>query len=286
MDDNISAELETKMGLKNEFRKMIEQLAAQFSFPPVFSLFFPPLCQGGQKKDAQFMALMLDSGACGISYVLLPDEKFKTDDFLRPGDYIGKDPIPLALEFGTQNPEKEMIALAAINAICQHAMKTRQFQAESSTDTLSLLSISQGDRIGMVGLFYGLVKKIRAAGAELVIIEKNKHLINKYPDLPLTMDPARLNTCNKILCTSTVILNNSLDEILDCCRPDAFVSVVGPTAGYFPDPLFARGVDVVGGRVVKEGDKFMDLISHGQKWGQATVRTCFQKQSYAGIGMI
>ena len=32
---------------------------------------------------------------------------------------------------------------------------------------------------------------------------------------------------------------------------------VGPTAGYFPDPLFARGVDVVGGRAVKNGDIVM-----------------------------
>ncbi|MBW2635814.1 MAG: hypothetical protein JRE14_17240 [Deltaproteobacteria bacterium] len=44
-----------------------------------------------------------------------------------------------------------------------------------------------------------------------------------------------------------------MDQILAHCSPDAFVSIIGPTAGYFPDPLFFRGVDVVGGRVVKNG---------------------------------
>jgi uncharacterized protein (DUF4213/DUF364 family) len=135
----------------------------------------------------------------------------------------------------------------------------------------------------MVGLFPGLVKTILDAGAELVVIEKNELLIKKYPDLPITLDTGRLKSCNKVLCTSTTILKNSLDCILENCSSDTFVSIVGPTAGYFPDPLFARGVDVVGGRVVKDGDQLMKLISQGQRWGTATERTCFQKKTYTGI---
>jgi hypothetical protein len=45
---------------------------------------------------------------------------------------------------------------------------------------LGLLSVSAGDRIGMVGLFSGLVKTIRNAGAELIIIEKIEQLIKKF----------------------------------------------------------------------------------------------------------
>ncbi|MCF6248578.1 MAG: hypothetical protein L3J69_14660, partial [Desulfobacula sp.] len=104
-----------------------------------------------------------------------------------------------------------------------------------------------------------------------------------YPDLPITLDASQLRTCNKILCTSTTILNNSLDQILMHCSPDAFVSIVGPTAGYFPDPLFARGVDVVGGRVVKDGELFLKLLARGKHWGRATQMTCFQKETYVGV---
>jgi uncharacterized protein (DUF4213/DUF364 family) len=78
-------------------------------------------------------------------------------------------------------------------------------------------------------------------------------------------------------------LNHSLDEILAHCSPDAFVSIIGPTAGYFPDPLFARGVDVVGGRVVKNGASFLQLLAERKRWGEATQRTCFQKETYTGI---
>ena len=272
------------MSLKDEFRKMVENLSSQYKIPPVSSLFFPPFYKGGQKKDAQFMAIGLEGGAAGVSYILLPDEKMADYLALKPEDFMGKNPEELALEFGNEDPVKEMISLAAINAICQHVMKTTRFKAESTTDSLGLLAISKGDRIGMVGLFSGLVKMIREVGAELVVIEKNELLIEKYPDLPITMDTGQLKSCNKVLCTSTTILNNSLDNILGNCSPDAFVSVVGPTAGYFPDPLFARGVDVVGGRVVKDGNEFMSLISQGKRWGNATEMTCFQKKTYTGIG--
>ena len=271
------------MSLKDEFKKMITKLSLEFTFPWISNVFFPPFHIGGQPKDAHFMAISLESGAAGISFVLLDDEKMEQYNTLKPLYFIGKDPREFALEFGNEDPNKEMISLAAINAICQHVMRQVSFEVESAIDSLGLLSVSAGDRIGMVGLFSGLVKTIRNAGAELIVIEKNEQLIKKFPDLPITLDATKLKTCNKILCTSTTILNNSLDEILSFCSSDAFVSIIGPTAGYFPDPLFARGVDVVGGRVIKDGAQFLQLLSEGKRWGDATQRTCYQKKTYASI---
>ena len=271
------------MSLKDEFRKMVNELTTKFTLPPIANIFFPPFHKGGQPKDAQFMAISLEGGATGISFVLLPDEKMEEYNALQPAAFAEKTPQEYALEFGTENPIREMISLASINAICQHVMRETNFPIDSATDSLGLLSVSAGDRIGMVGLFSGLVKTIEKAGADLVVIEKKERLIQKFPNLPITLDATKLSTCNKILCTSTTILNNSLDEILAHCSPDAFVSIIGPTAGYFPDPLFARGVDVVGGRVVKDGTQFLQLLAEKKRWGDATQRTCFQKETYAGI---
>lgn len=271
------------MSLVDEFKKMVNELTTKYMLPPIANIFFPPFYKGGQPKDAQFMAISLEGGATGISFVLLPDEKMEEYTDLRPSAFAEKNPQELALEFGNDDPIKEMISLASINAICQHVMKETNFAVDSATDSLGLLSVSAGDKVGMVGLFFGLVKTIKKAGAELVVIEKNDHLIKKFPNLPITLDATKLSTCNKILCTSTTILNNSLDEILAHCSPDAFISIIGPTAGYFPDPLFARGVDVVGGRVVKNGALFLQLLAERKHWGEATQRICFQKETYTGI---
>ncbi len=271
------------MSLKDEFRKMVTELTTKFTLPPIANIFFPPFYKGGQPTDAQFMAISLEGGAAGISFVLLNDEKMDEYTALQPPDFVGKDPRGFALEFGNDNPIKEMISLAAINAICQHVMRETDYAVESAVDSLGLLSVSAGDRVGMVGLFLGPIKTIKKVGAELVVIEKNEQLIQKFPDLPITLDASKLGTCNKILCTSTTILNNSLDEILANCSPDALVSIIGPTAGYFPDPLFARGVDIVGGRVVKNGSLFLQMLAERKRWRDATQRTCFQKETYTNI---
>ena len=271
------------MSLKEEFQKMVTELTTGFTIPSIENIFMPPFHKGGQPKDAQFMALSLEGGAAGISFVLLPDDKMAAYTALKSTDMIGKNPREFALAFGSEDPVKEMISLAAINAICQHVMRETDFAIDEATDSMGLLSISAGDRIGMVGLFFGLIKTIKKAGAELVVVEKNEAYIQKYPQLHVTLDPSELSTCNKILCTSTTILNNSLDEILSHCSAEAFVSIIGPTAGYFPDPLFTRGVDVVGGRVIKDGPSFLQQLTQKKRWGEATRRTCFQKKNYRGI---
>ena len=271
------------MSLSDEFRKMVLELTNQYSIPPIANLFFPPFHKGGQPKDAEFMAMRLNGGATGISYVLLPDEMMEKYMSLQPSDFVGRNPRKLALEFGKDDPIKAMVSLAAINAICQHVMREINYAVDSATDSLGLLSISAGDNVGMVGLFTPLIKTIEKAGAKMVVLEKKEQLVQRYPDLPITLDPTELSTCNKILCTSTTILNNSLDEILAHCSPAAFISVIGPTAGYFPDPLFARGVDVVGGRVVKDGELLLQLLAEKNRWGDATQKICFQKDTYASI---
>jgi hypothetical protein len=42
-------------------------------------------------------------------------------------------------------------------------------------------------------------------------------------------------------------------------------------------------VDVVGGRVVKDGELFLQLLTEQKRWGEATRKTCFQKKTYKGI---
>ena len=187
------------MSLADEFRKMVIKLTDKSSIPPIANIFFPPFYKGGQPKDAQFMAISIEGGATGISFVLLPDEKMKEYAVLQRQAFVGKNPLGLALEFGNDDPINEMISLASINAICQHVMRETNFAVDSATDSLGLLSISAGDKVGMVGLFSRLIKTIKKVGAELVVIEKNDQLIQKFPNLPITLDATKLSTCNKIL---------------------------------------------------------------------------------------
>lgn len=272
------------MPIKDEFKKITTTLAERFAIPPIDKMFFPPLYAGGQPRSAEFMAMGLEGGAAGISFVLIGDASDAAAyNKLHPEQFLGKDPVAFALEFGSADPVKEMISLAAVNAVSHYAMEQMGLEVDTTSDSLGLLELSAGDRLGMVGLFMPLMKAVRETGAELVVIEKKAALVEKFPHLKISLDPAALKNCNKVLCTGTTILNNSLDDVMAHCDPDAFVSIVGPTAGYFPDPVFTRGVDVVGGRMVQDGERFFELLAQGKKWGDATRKVCFQKSTYQGI---
>jgi len=262
---------------------MVDSLSLSFPVPRIKNIFFPPLYTGGQPKDSEFMALFLEGGAVGISYVLLDSERMDSYSALRSGDFIGSEPGVFAREFGSDDPVKNMLGLAALNAICRHVFTAADCRLDFATDSLGMLSVAAGDRVGMVGLFTPLIKRVQSAGAELVILEKRGDLIERFPEFPITMDKTVLRGCNKVLCTSITVCNNTIDDILANCDQDAQVAVIGPTAGYFPDPLFKRGVDIVGGTLVTDGDLFYRLISERERWGPSTRKFCFQKADYDGM---
>ncbi len=268
------------MSLMTEIREMALGLAGRFEIPKITGIVFPTLHAGGQPRDSEFMALALESGAAGISYVLLPDSSAIAYQALKAHTFVGSRPEHYAEAFGGADPLANMLGLAAINAICQQVMRITGRTPGAATDSIGLMQIENGDRVGMVGLFPPLLKYVRDSGAELVIVEKNPQLVDNFPNLHVSLDAAELQHCNKVLCTSTTLLNDTLDEVLRHCTAAEHISVLGPTAGYFPDPLFARGVHVLGGRLVNDGKRLLQLIAQRQRWGEATQKLCFQASEY------
>jgi uncharacterized protein len=271
------------MSLMTELRDMALGLAARYPMPKLAGIVFPPYYEGGQPMDCEFMALALEGGAGGLSYVLLPASSAAEYRALQPQAFIGRRPEAYAEAFGGGDPLQNMLGLAAINAICQQVMRVTGCTPGAAADSLGLMQIAAGDRVGMVGFFPPLLKYLRNSTAELVIIEKNPQLVQRYPNLHVTLDSRELNSCNKVLCTSTTLLNDTLDDVLRQCPAAEHIAVLGPTAGFFPDPLFARGVTVLGGRLVNDGLQLLQLIEKRQRWGDATQKLCFQAGQYAGL---
>ncbi|MBU0513967.1 MAG: Fis family transcriptional regulator, partial [Proteobacteria bacterium] len=56
---------------------------------------------------------------------------------------------------------------------------------------------------------------------------------------------------------------HTLEGILETAKEGAEIAVMGPTAGIVPEPLFERGVRVVGGVWVRDADGLLDLLSAG-----------------------
>jgi uncharacterized protein len=269
------------MNILAELAQLARRWAGRLPVPLIREAYFPPLPPvGAGPVEHEFMLLALEGGAAGLSYVLLPARAAPAYRALRPETFRGTSPANHLAALGGGDPLADMIGVAAVNAICQHVMRTGQVRVDLATDSLGLLELRDGDRLGMVGLFPPLLRHVDRARIELLIVEQDESLLGKFPGRDVTLDVTRLRRCNKVLCTSTAVLNDSIDEVLANCAAAERISVIGPTAGFFPDPLFARGIHVVGGRYVVDGDKLLARMKAGERWGDATEKLCFRKDAY------
>lgn len=272
--------------LVQDFHEMIYAIKQKLPIPPIKQFFFPNIHPKHQPKCAEFMAVRLEDDSIGLGYIL--NEIIKDSDFIsfKIDEIMGMNPVELALRFGSKNGVEQIVSVACINAICQYAMKKLNYKLDKTTDSLGLLNVKKGDIVGMVGLFRPLVGLVKKAEAKLIIVEKKPELIEELPKLTITLDPHTLQQCNKVLCTTTTILNNTIDEILSNCKRAEIISVIGPTAGFFPDPLFKRGVTVLGGSLIVKPDEFFNRISEGEFWWDATEKYCIERSKYARLHKI
>jgi uncharacterized protein (DUF4213/DUF364 family) len=67
--------------------------------------------------------------------------------------------------------------------------------------------------------------------------------------------------------TGTAITNHTLDHLLELCRPDAYVILLGDTAPLFPI-LFDCGVDALCGTKVVDSDLALQCISQRANFRQ------------------
>ena len=63
--------------------------------------------------------------------------------------------------------------------------------------------------------------------------------------------------------TGTTLINDTLEDLLSWAKPEARVTVVGPTVGLLPDAFLARGADYLGGVRITDPDAFLDLLAEG-----------------------
>jgi uncharacterized protein (DUF4213/DUF364 family) len=267
-----------------ELLDLVNQAAAALPLPPVAQALFPP-DRKGTGKPGEFCALRLADGSVGTAFVLLGDT-LALLQARRPAELVGRPALEVARRFASGDPVDRALGLAAVNAVTQHVFREAGYEPELAADSLGSLQIRPGDRIGMIGFFPPLVEEARAQGLPLTVVELRAELVRETPGLSVTLDPARLKDCNKIVSTSTVLLNDTLEEILAGCRHAEALALIGPSASCFPDPLFARGVTTMGGYWVLDPGAFMRRAAALQPWGDAGKKSCVRRDAYPGTGAL
>jgi uncharacterized protein len=179
------------------------------------------------------------------------------------------------------NVLKSAIGIAAINAFSALLLEDEQcpYKLTLYGDALDLVHITEDDTVVMVGAFPPFIKKIREVTNKLSVIEKNPRAVGK--DENFTIEPAErfqeiIPRCNILIITGVTLVNHTLVPILRLAVNAREIVVAGPTASVYPEPLFKRGVTILGGVKVTDATKMIHLIGEGGS-GYDFFEQCAQK---------
>lgn len=270
-------------GWAAEALALLEACAARAPLPRVKALHLPPPPEP-ERLRGEFCALELEGGegvgALGLSYVLLGD----TLPVLSRGGVplAGADTLALARGFASGDTLRRTLGFAAINALTRWLFDRAGFELPKSADSFGGLDPQPGDVIGMVGFFAPLIGRFVERGAKLVVCELREELVRDDGTVRVTTDPRELAGCRKVMATGTLMLNDSLDATLAHCRGAERLAIVGPSVGTPPDPLFARGVTLLGGTWVHDGAGFTDALRRGEPTGAFAWKSALARADYPG----
>ncbi|MCB1907507.1 MAG: hypothetical protein KDH15_09080 [Rhodocyclaceae bacterium] len=273
------------MGFATDYLEQIAQLGSHLPLPRVRALHLPPLADGN-RKWGEFCALELADGSLGLSYVMLDDTLERLTAARDALGIEGADALTVARGYAGHDPLRKTLGFAAANAITRHFFDRAGFSPQDSTDSIGGLAPGAGDHVGMIGYFAPLAGRIVASGARLTVVELRADLAGPQPGFEITLDAARLQDCNKVLSTSTILLNDTLDAVLGHCAGSRHLVMIGPSAGCLPDALFARGVTGFGGTWIEDRDGFVATLPSGESWSRFARKTMLNSSNYPGAAAL
>ena len=271
------------MPVKNDLLNLVETVSAKVELPPIEQVFIPEP-NPGPGRNTEFGIVALQDGSAGLYYAWLGDAQKGMGSRYEPDEFIGKRPIELARYFAGDDEADCSLGLAAINAITRCIYGMADFRPQDAADSMGILNISDSDHVGMVGYFPSLVKRLKSRGIKLTVIEKKPQFHKREENFMVTGEPGKLVDCSKVLITASTLLNNSIDEVLDYSRRAERRVMIGPTAGFFPDPLFARGLSAIGGSEVRFPDLARQRLSTNQGLGESARKFLISAPDYPGLG--
>lgn len=137
---------------------------------------------------------------------------------------------------GSQGSEAASLAMAAANALLP---PPGHCAPHFGQDVLA--ARGRGKAVAVIGHF-PFVDAARPAYAKLWVLERNP----QPGDCDAGQAPFVLPQADVVAITATTLLNGTLAGLLDLCRPDALVILLGPTTPFAPS-LFDCGIDVLAG---------------------------------------
>ena len=270
------------MSIKTELLNLVETVAEQVDLPSVDWVYIPEP-DPGPGRHTEFGIVTLRGGSAGLYYAWLGASQKGMGSRYEPEAFSGRHPVELARYCAGDDEADCSLGLAAINAITRYVFRQADLTPGDAPDSMGILDIANADHVGMVGYFPSLVKRLRNNGTRLTVIEKKPQFHKRQENFLVSADMQTLEGCNKVIITASTLLNNSIDVVLEYSRQAERRVMIGPTAGFFPDPLFARGIAAIGGSEILNPELARRRLSENQGLGGSARKFLLSAPDYLGL---
>lgn len=153
----------------------------------------------------------------------------------------------------SDSPMETGLGMAAVNALLE-VDETRLTDRNAAAE---IIQRGQGKRVVIVGHF-PFIPDVRRAVGHLDVLE-----LEPGPDeLPPEAASEVIPQADVVAITGTSLLNKTFDGLIQLCRSDAFVLMLGPTTPLSP-VLFDYGVDLIAGTRVTDPQQALISVSQG-----------------------
>ncbi|MDP2645601.1 MAG: DUF364 domain-containing protein [Desulfobacterales bacterium] len=175
----------------------------------------------------------------------------------------------LAGALSSPEPIKTAVAIAALNALsaaCWQRGFTGNYVLRKNMDAQDAVRMPPETSVAVVGAFLPTLRALKSRGGTWWVIEQDPRTLkddemSHY--VPADASEEIIARADVLIITGVTLVNHSLEKILSAAKPGAEIAVMGPTAGLLPEPLFQRGVRIVGGVWVKKPDLLLDVLAAG-----------------------
>ena len=203
-----------------------------------------------------YVGIKLDNGFAGLAAVLPGCSARGCTVLKEAGTYVGSAASEtLKYLVNAKDTLRRAIGMATANAlVLPESGKTEDREATT------YLNLQPGEKVAMVGLFAPLVERIRSTGAILTVVEKNPERLEV---LSAEEKQKALKDCDVAIITATTLLNNTFEETIGLLGRPRSVVLMGPSTPLVPDIFHDTPVTHLGGSIVADAAKALQIISEG-----------------------
>jgi uncharacterized protein (DUF4213/DUF364 family) len=212
------------------------------------------------------------AGACATPLRAIPEAVCCPSSAMAmpfPGKLRDRPANDLLKEVAASSGIRRAVGVATMNALADMCWERRplpEVQLRVGVDAYDAADIRPGEHVVVVGAFVPFLKALKRTQQDFTVLEMDAATLK--PDelpyfRPANEAPLVLPSADVVLITGTTLLNDTLENLLALCRPDARVVMVGPTVGLLPDAFLRRGVGVLGGVRITAPDAFLDVLAEG-----------------------